>query len=118
MKPLNNETLGFNKPANYEDSVIIVFWEFPSLEIIRAIDAKLMRIIPMELGQHDMHEIALDNSYGRFFSYGKNAEQLFKCMLPVLEVYDFLHEATVQLNFKGGDVERDIEFKLSSVTAN
>ncbi|KAA5821136.1 hypothetical protein FPF71_16665 [Algibacter amylolyticus] len=106
------------KQVEKQDSVIIEFGKFDSLEVVQEIDAKLMRVIPLELGNHDMHEIALDDSHGRFFTYGKNAEKLFKCMLPVLKQYDFLKEATVHLNFTGGDKERDIDFKLSSVTAD
>ncbi len=118
MKPLNINLLSFKQKDVNKDSVIIGFGAFPNLDLIHTVDAKLMRVIPMELGQHDMHEIAIDNSHGRFFSYGKNAEKLFKCMLPVLKEFDFLKEATVQLNFISGDIERDLEFKLSSVTAN
>ncbi|XMO86338.1 hypothetical protein AAFN75_16245 [Algibacter sp. AS12] len=105
------------KQVEKQDSVIIEFGKFDSLEVIQEIDAKLMRVIPLELGSHDLHEIALDDSHDQFFTYGKNAEKLFKCMLPVLKQYDFLKEATVHLNFTGGDKEREIDFKLSSVTA-
>ncbi|MEP3839193.1 MAG: hypothetical protein ABJM36_16235 [Algibacter sp.] len=106
------------KPVEKQDSVIIEFGKFDSLEVIQEIDAKLMRIIPVELGNHDMHEIALDDSHGKFFTYGKNAEKLFKCMLPVLKDYHFLKEAMVHLNFTGGNKEREIDFKLSSVIAD
>lgn len=117
MKLLNIDELNF-KQTKKKDSVIIEFGKFDSLDIIHEVDAKIMRIIPVELGNHDMHEIALDDSHGRFFTYGTNAEALFKCMLPVLKEYDFLKEAMVHLNFAEGDKESDLEFKLSSVTAD
>lgn len=117
MKLLNSDALNF-KQVEKKDSVIIEFGKFDSLDIIQEVDSKLMQIIPVALGNHDMHEIAMDDSHGRFFSYGKNAEELFKCMLPVLKAYDFLKEATVHLNFTEGDKESDIDFKLSSVTAD
>jgi len=117
MELLNIEELNF-KQVKKKDSVIIEFGKFDSLDIIQEVDVKLMRIIPVELGNHDMHEIAMDDSHGRFFTYGTNAEVLFKCMLPVLKDYDFLKEATVHLNFTKGDKENDLEFKLSSVTAD
>ena len=117
MKLLNIEELHFNKTEK-KDSVIIEFGKFKGLDIIQEVNAKLMYIIPVEIGNHDMHEIAMDDSHGRFFSYGNNAEELFKCMLPVLKAYDFLKDAIVHLNFVGGDKERDLEFKLSSITAD
>ena len=98
-----------------EDSVIIEFGEFDGLDIIHEIDVKLINLIPESIGRYDMHEVAMDDSHGRFFTYGKNAEKLFKIMLPVLKEYDFLQKATVYLNFVDGDKERDLEFKLSSI---
>lgn len=114
---MNIDELNFEQ-VEKKDSVIIEFGKFDSLDVIQEVDVKLMRIIPVELGNHDMHEIAMDDSHGRFFTYGKNAETLFKCMLPILKEYDFLKDATVRLNFTKGDIERDLEFKLSSVTAD
>lgn len=101
-----------------EDSVIIEFGGFDGLEIIHEIDMRLIELIPEEFGRHDMHEVAMDDTSGRFFTYGKNAETLFKWMLPVLREYDFLKEAIVHLNFVREGKERDLEFKLSSITAD
>ena len=114
MKLLDVEKLNFDKLTK-EDSVIIEFGEFDGLDIIHEIDVKLINLIPESIGRYDMHEVAMDDSHGRFFTYGKNAEKLFKIMLPVLKEYDFLQNATVYLNFVDGDKERDFEFKLSSI---
>ena len=114
MKLLDVEKLNFDKITK-EDSVIIEFGEFDGLDIIHEIDVKLINLIPESIGRYDMHEVAMDDSHGRFFTYGKNAEKLFKIMLPVLKEYDFLQNATVYLNFVDGDKERDLEFKLSSI---
>jgi len=114
MKLLDVEKLNFNN-IKKEDSVIIEFGAFNGLDIIHEIDTKLINLIPEDLGRHDMHEVAMDDSHGRFLSYGKNAEKLFKIILPVLKEYDFLKNATVFLNFVDGDKEKDLEFKLSSI---
>ena len=114
MKFLDVEKLNFDS-IKKEDSVIIEFGSFDGLDVIHEIDVKIINRIPEKLGRHDMHEVAVDDSHGRFFTYGKNAEKLFKKMLPILKEYDFLHNATVYLNFVDENKERDLEFKLSSI---
>lgn len=42
-------------------------------------------------------------------------EKLFKIMLLILKEYDFLQNATVYLNFAEDNLEKDLEFKLSSI---
>tara|TARA_R110000868_G_scaffold293594_4_gene554055 strand:+ start:565 stop:918 length:354 start_codon:yes stop_codon:yes gene_type:complete len=117
MERLDIEKLNFEN-IDKRDSVIIEFGAFSGLDVIHEIDSRLIKLIPEELGNHDMHEVAMDDTNGRFFTYGKNAGKLFKLMLPVLKEYDFLKNAKVCLNFKDGNKERDLEFKLSSVTAD
>jgi hypothetical protein len=87
------------------------------LDSIHEVDKRLIEWIPDEIGNHDMHEIAMDDNHGRFFNYGNNAEELFKLMLPVLKQYDFLGNAMIYLNFTDKEEERDLEFKRSSITA-
>lgn len=117
MQLLDIENLDFENFGR-RDSVIIEFGKFESLEIIHEIDLRLLEIIPESIGKHDMHEVAMDDTHGRFFAYGNNAEELFKLMLPILREYEFLNNATVQLNFVNGEQERDLEFKLSTLTAD
>ena len=114
MKLLDIEKLNFDS-IKKEDSIIIEFGAFSGLDVIHEIDSKLIELIPKQIGRHDMHEIAMDGSHGRFFTYGKNAEKLFKKMLPILKEYDFLHNANVYLNFVEENKERDLEVKLSSI---
>ena len=96
MQLLNIENLDFDS-VEKRDSVIIEFGSFESLEIIHEIDLRLLETIPESVGKHDMHEVALDDTHGRFFTYGKNAGELFKLMLPILREYEFLKNATVHL---------------------
>lgn len=117
MAILNIENLNFDK-VKREDSVIIEFGAFESLDVIHEIDLRLLEIIPESVGAHDMHEVAMDDTDGRFFTYGNNAEELFKLMLPVLKDYEFLRNATVHLTFVDGEKERDLEIKLSTITAD
>lgn len=117
MKLLDIEKLNFEN-IEKKDSVIIEFGAFSGLDIIHEIDSRLTALIPEELGTHDMHEVAMDDTHGRFFTYGKNAEELFILMLPILKEYDFLKNAKVYLNFTNDNKERDLEFKLSSITVD
>ncbi len=117
MELLDLENLNFDN-VERRDSVIIEFGPFESLDVIHEVDLRLMEIIPESVGAHDMHEVNMDDTDGRFFTYGNNAEELFKLMLPVLKDYEFLRNATVHLTFVNGEEERDLEFKLSSITAD
>ncbi|WP_142786228.1 hypothetical protein [Changchengzhania lutea] len=115
MKLLDIEKLNFEN-IEKRDSVIIEFEAFSGLDVIHEIDNRLIELIPEELGTHDMHEIAMDDTHGRFFTYGKNAEELFKLMLPILKEYVFLKNAKAYLKFTNGNKKRNLEFKLSSIT--
>lgn len=96
-----------------EDSVRIEFGAFGGLDEIHALDIRLFEEIPSEIGWHEGHEVAFDDTHGTLFSHGKNAEKLFKKMLPILNDFDFLYGATVHLSFVKEDKtisEIDFEF--------
>lgn len=67
-----------------------------------------------EIGYYDGHEIELfDNRDGSYYMYGRNAEELFKFVRPVLAKYDFIYGADVYLRF--GEIKEDapeIEFEF------
>lgn len=53
-----------------------------------------------EIGFYDGHELEmLDNRDGTYYMYGRNAEELFKFVRPVLAKYDFIYGAAVCLRF-------------------
>jgi len=107
------ETLKFEEP-NITDVAIIGFGPFNKLDEIHAVDIRLYKEIPEEIGRHDGHEVNMDDTDGRFFTYGNNAEELFKVMKPILNEFEFLNEAYVYLRFtENGKVKQDIEFKLN-----
>ena len=94
-----------------KDAVIIQFGPFNGLDEIRELDERLFQGIPDHIGQHDGHEVAVDDSHGTLFTYGQNAEILFKTMQPILSDFDFLNGASVYLEFKVGKKEPlEIEF--------
>ncbi|MFD0797099.1 hypothetical protein ACFQZJ_06480 [Maribacter chungangensis] len=96
-----------------DDSVIIQFGAFAGLDEIHILDMRLFEELPAEIGRHDGHEVAMDDTHGTLYSYGKNAEALFKAMQPILNDFDFLDGATVHLSFLKEDKtvsEIDFEF--------
>ncbi|MGI9551505.1 MAG: hypothetical protein ACR2MT_09925 [Aurantibacter sp.] len=96
-----------------KDSVIIYFGTFAGLDEIHRLDTRLYEEIPLAIGRHDGHEVAIDDTHGTLFSYGENAETLFKAMQPILNEFDFLEGATVQLCFiNNREKPLDLEFKL------
>lgn len=102
-----------------KDAVIISFGPFEGLDIIHELDMRLFEDIPDTIGQHDGHEVAMDDSHGTLFTYGENAETLFKAMHPILSEFDFLKGATVYLGFHHQkDKELDLEFNFEKLTTN
>jgi len=101
-----------------EDEVIISFnKKIKSIDVIHDLDEQLFTKIPKRIGSYDGHEIAMDETHGRLFAYGKNAEELFKVMMPILKDYDFLDNAEVYLKFyKEDDNYSEIEFTLDLET--
>jgi len=58
----------------------------------------------------------MDDTDGRFFTYGNNAEKLFKVMQPILSEFKFLKNAYVRLEFTdNGKVIRDLEFNINEL---
>ena len=105
----------FNK---YPHAVIIHFNHgLDKLEEIHELEKKLSLIIENNhLGFYDGHELAMDNSDGFLYMYGKNAETLFKAVLPALKKHPLMQGATVHLQF--GDIRENpkcIDVRLEDV---
>lgn len=92
-----------NKKVEYKDSVLIHFGRFNGLDDIHELDMQLWDGIDGEVGTYDGHEVAVDDSHGTLYSYGKNAELLYKTMMPILDRFTFLDEARVEMNFYNPD---------------
>ena len=104
--------LNSEKPK-LQDEVIISFGRFNGIDEIHKVDIKLFEQIPEDIGIYDGHEVNMDDTDGRLFAYGKNAEALFKVMKPLLNEFKFLKDADVYLEFtENGEVVSDLEFKM------
>ena len=98
------------------DSVVICFGVFNGIDEIHAVDIKLFYQILEKIGRHDGHIVTMeDDTQGQFFTYGNNAEELFKTMKPILDEFEFLKNAEVHLSFTDkSKIIRNLEFKLSA----
>lgn len=97
-----------------QDEVIISFGAFEGIDEIHKLDLLLFEKIPTEIGRYDGHEVNMDDTDGRLFAYGKNAEALFKVMQPILNDFEFLYDAQVYLRFVNeGKEDSELEFNLN-----
>ena len=104
------------KISKNRDEVIVSFGPFDGLDEIHRVDVMMFDNIPEEIGSYDGHEVNMDDTDGRLFAYGRNAEELFKLMQPILLQFDFLNNAMVYLRFNNEDgTYSELEFKLSQI---
>jgi len=107
----------FNKSnAGVRQSIVIHFYYgISSLDPLHALESKLrIALHNTGLGEHDGHEIAMDDSDGFLYLYGENAEALFKFIRPILLTVPFMRGAEVNLRFGSTDDPSvsDIDFIL------
>ncbi|GEM_PF-1346529 len=84
-----------------EHSVIIEFNEgLDGLEEIHELEKKLRdKLEGSDKGWWDGHELGMDTPEGMIFLYGKNAEELFKEVKPILEMSPLMKGAIAYLSF-------------------
>ncbi|OBX25060.1 hypothetical protein LX77_00790 [Gelidibacter algens] len=115
---MNSEELFLidKKISKNRDEVIVSFGPFDGLDQIHRFDLMMFDTIPEDIGRYDGHEVNMDDTDGRLFAYGRNAEELFKLMRPMLLQFDFLQKAMVYLRFNKEDgTHNELEFKLNQV---
>lgn len=105
-----------DKITKKEDEIIVSFGPFDGLDQIHEVDELFFKHIPEEVGRYDGHEVNMDDTDGRLFAYGKNAETLFKAMKPILCKFEFLQKAYIMLRFYNENGNHsEIEFGLNQV---
>lgn len=100
----------------FTHSIIIEFqYGIDSLDPLHGLGDKMAYALDQsDLGYYDGHEIAMDDSDGRYFLYGINAEQMYKVIEPLLFEVDWMEGAEVALFFGNEDYDqvKKIEFVL------
>lgn len=98
------------------DEVVVSFGPYGSLDEIHRVAAMMFDNIPEDIGRYDGHEVNMDDTDGKLFAYGRNAEELFKLMQPMLQQFDFLNKAVIYLRFNKDDgTYSELEFSLNQV---
>ena len=98
------------------DEVIVSFVSFSGWDDINRVDAMMFDNISEDIGRYDGHEVNKNDTDGRLFAYGINAEVLFKLMRPILLQFDFLQRVMVYLRFNNEDgTHSELEFRLEEV---
>lgn len=101
------------KISEYRDEVIISFGPFQGLDEIHQVDMMMFEKIPEDIGRYDGHEVNDEDTDGNLFAFGRNAEELFKTMKPMLLQFDLLQDAMVYLRFNKEDgTFSELEFEL------
>ena len=103
----------------FTHSVLIEFkYGMKSLDPLLDLEDELRRILDeTDIGYHDGHEIAMDDSDGKIFLFGTNAEAVYKLIEPILFSVDWMDGAKVLLRF-GDEADKsakEIDFTLASV---
>ena len=103
--------------VNFEQSVIISFsYGIDSLDPLHQLGDRLSYLLDQgNEGYYDGHELAMDNSDGTIFLYGKNAERLYKLIEPLLDKVDWMDGAHISLTFGSNQNAKQIEFTLERI---
>lgn len=104
-----------NAVDGFDHAVIIHFtYGMEDLDPLFTLEETLEQVITAnDLGRHDGHEIAMDNSDGFLYMYGRNAETLFKGIQKTLRAVQFMQGASVLLRFGPPDKGvKEIEFSI------
>lgn len=99
------------------DVVIVSFSFFENFDDINRVDTLMFASISEDVGRYEGYQVEMDDTKGQFFAYGRNAEELFKVMRPILLQFDFLKTAMVYLHFNNEDgSQSELEFSLKDVS--
>ena len=104
--------------ADFDHLVVISFnYGIDTMEPLHQLGDRLSYLMDQcGEGYYDGHELAMDDTHGSIFIYGKNAEQIYKKVEPVLFELDWMDGATVSLQFgRASDQVKSIDFVLEKI---
>lgn len=80
--------------------IIHFYYGIEELDPLHELEDRLRQVISgQNAGLYDGHEVSVDSIDGFLYMYGPNAETLFKSVLPILRVTDFMKGAIAYLSF-------------------
>ncbi len=96
----------FGKPSDDRNAApehaVIVHFQYGSTDLTRIFELEDLLESAIEAsgaGEFDGNEVATDGSDGNLYMYGRDADQLFETVRPILESTDFMQGATVVLRY-------------------
>ncbi|WP_343747705.1 hypothetical protein [Fluviicola sp.] len=103
--------------------VIQFFYGIEDLSELHELEEQLhSNITNSNLGRYEGHDISLDFGDGYLYFNGKNAEQLFEAIKPILEQHYFMDKSIATLRFgafENPDArERDCTIRFSKLAAS
>jgi len=107
---------GFNPSESHPEHGVIIhfFYGMDDLTPLYQFETELERTLEENnAGRYDGHEIAMDDTDGFLFFYGKNAEILFKAIHPLLKKNPWMKNAVALLRFgPAGEDASEIEVMI------
>lgn len=91
---------GTSFPAEDHLVVIQFFYGIEDLSELHELEEQLQsNITDAKLGRYEGHDISLDFGDGYLYFNGKNAEQLFEAIKPILEQHYFMDKSIATLRY-------------------
>lgn len=117
------DTTATSLPPEEHLVVIQFFYGIEDLSELHELEEQLLsNITNSNLGRYEGHDISLDFGDGYLYFNGKNAEQLFEAIKPILEQHYFMDKSIATLRygaFENPDAhERDCTIRFSKLAAS
>ncbi len=107
-----------------EDHLVVIqfFYGIEDLSELHELEAQLQsNITDAKLGRYEGHDISLDFGDGYLYFNGKNAEQLFEAIRPILEQHYFMDKSIATLRYGAFEnpnaQERDCTIRFSKLAS-
>ncbi|MNJ84527.1 hypothetical protein D3C87_19840 [compost metagenome] len=107
-----------------EDHLVVIqfFYGIEDLSELHELEEQLQsNITDTELGRYEGHDISLDFGDGYLYFNGKNAEQLFEAIKPILEQHYFMDKSIATLRYGAFEnpnaQERDCTIRFSKLAS-
>lgn len=107
-----------------EDHLVVIqfFYGIEDLSELHELEEQLQsNITDSKLGRYEGHDISLDFGDGYLYFNGKNAEQLFEAIKPILEQHYFMDKSIATLRYGAFEnpnaQERDCTIRFSKLAS-
>lgn len=121
----NMETTKEKPKVDTENHLVVIqfFYGIEDLNELHELEKQLdSNITTNALGKYEGHDISLDFGDGYLYFNGKNADQIFQAIKPILEQHYFMDKSIATLRFGSFEnpeaEERDFVVRFSKLIEN